>query len=221
MDSQKHKAMLAMGMVGALLLAGCSSASIVSRAEDKSYEPAQTYKFEDEEDSNESVMYQDQVWEGQSPFHLSPDEQSISESALSLNSFDGSNRLESQYMSPDRSAHLSSRMAAGMLNDVFFEYDRFSLRQEAMEALEQNARVLQSGGEWTIMVEGHTDERGTTDYNLVLGERRARVVQQYLKELGVPTSKVRIVSYGKEKPFCQEVNDECRQQNRRVHFVKK
>lgn len=213
MDGQKQQSLLVMGMVGAMLLAGCSSASFVSRSENKSFDSASTYNFEDEESSNQSVMYQDQIWEGQSSFQLPSDEQKISESAITLRSFNGSDLLESEYMSPI--------MGASLLKDVYFEYDRFSLQEEAMDALERNARVLNADKDVTVIVEGHTDERGTMDYNLVLGERRARVVQQYLKELGVPSSKVHIVSFGKEKPFCHGENEDCRKQNRRVHFVQK
>ena len=220
MDEHKHNSLLAFGMVGAMLLTGCSSMSIVSRAEEKSFEPAPVYHFQDDESPNQGVMYQDQIWEGQSSFHLPSDAHNISESAISLHSPDGSDRPVSEY--PSLGSEYSSVMRdAGQLTDVYFEYDRFSLRREAMEALERNAQLLKSGKEWVLMVEGHTDERGTSDYNLVLGERRARVVQQYLKDLGVPTSNLRIVSFGKEKPFCKEANEDCRQQNRRVHFVKK
>jgi len=106
-----------------------------------------------------------------------------------------------------------------MLQDVYFDYDRFMLRDEARKTLENNAMVLKGENGWKLVVEGHCDERGTTEYNLLLGERRAQAVKRYLINLGLPASQVQIVSYGKERPFCSDQSDECRQRNRRAHFV--
>jgi peptidoglycan-associated lipoprotein len=107
----------------------------------------------------------------------------------------------------------------GALGDIYFDFDRFMIRPEAKTQLEVNARLLKQHNDWKLVLEGHCDERGTADYNLVLGERRAQSVKKYLGDLGVPASKLRIVSYGKERPFCSEHSDDCWQQNRRVHFV--
>ena len=82
-----------------------------------------------------------------------------------------------------------------------------------------NADVLKKYATWMITVEGHADERGTAEYNLALGERRANAVKAYLVELGVPSDRITIVSKGKESPFCTESNESCWQQNRRGHFV--
>lgn len=106
-----------------------------------------------------------------------------------------------------------------VLDDVYFDFDRFSIRGDAQMALEANARRLRDDENWTLTIEGHCDERGTIAYNLVLGERRAEAVKKYLQDLGVPGWKINIVSYGKEKPFCQDHNEECWQENRRAHFV--
>ena len=105
------------------------------------------------------------------------------------------------------------------LEDVYFDFDESSLRYDAREALEANARSLQENDGWTLRVEGHCDERGTSAYNMVLGERRAGAVKRYLKNLGVPGFKIDIVSYGKEKPFCSGHDEYCWQENRRAHFV--
>jgi peptidoglycan-associated lipoprotein len=105
------------------------------------------------------------------------------------------------------------------LADVYFDYDRFVIGSEGRKILEANARVLKSKNGWKLFVEGHCDERGTADYNLVLGERRAQAVKKYLQNLGVSASQVQITSYGKERPFCAEHSDACWQQNRRAHFV--
>lgn len=106
------------------------------------------------------------------------------------------------------------------LADVYFDYDKFAIRSDAATALEGNARQLKAQSGWSLLIEGHCDERGTVDYNLVLGEKRARAVKKYLEDLGVPSAKVQITSYGKERPSCAEHSDECWQKNRRAHFVK-
>ncbi|MEW6248776.1 MAG: peptidoglycan-associated lipoprotein Pal [Nitrospirota bacterium] len=105
------------------------------------------------------------------------------------------------------------------LADVFFDFDRFSIRKDAQATLEADARWLKTANGRKVLVEGHCDERGTAEYNLVLGEKRARSVKQYLQELGVPASQIQITSFGKERPFCTEHSDACWQQNRRAHFV--
>ncbi len=106
------------------------------------------------------------------------------------------------------------------LADVYFDYDKFAIRSDAATALEGNARQLKAQSGWSLLIEGHCDERGTVDYNLVLGEKRARAVKKYLQDLGVPSAKVQITSYGKERPSCAEHSDDCWQKNRRAHFVK-
>ena len=105
------------------------------------------------------------------------------------------------------------------LDDVYFDFDRFSVRSDARNALEINALRLQDRDDWTLTIEGHADERGTIAYNLVLGERRAEAVKRYLEDLGLPGYKIDIVSYGKERPFCTDYSEDCWQENRRAHFV--
>lgn len=105
------------------------------------------------------------------------------------------------------------------LTDVFFDYDSFDLDAEARAALARNARLLESEPEIDIVIEGHCDERGTVQYNLALGEKRARETRRYLVSLGIPVDRMEIVSYGKEKPFVQGTGEEVWSQNRRAHFV--
>jgi peptidoglycan-associated lipoprotein len=107
------------------------------------------------------------------------------------------------------------------LGDVFFDYDRFQIRKDAMPLLDANAGWLRTNGNKMVLIEGHCDERGTVAYNLVLGEKRARAAKQYLQDLGVPTSQLQITSYGEARPFCKQQNEDCYQQNRRAHFVVK
>ena len=104
--------------------------------------------------------------------------------------------------------------------DVFFDFDKYAIRSDAAATLVQNAQILQnSNTDSNVLIEGHCDERGTAEYNMVLGERRAQAVKNYLVDLGVPSSRIQIVSYGKERPFCTEHYDACWDQNRRGHFV--
>lgn len=108
--------------------------------------------------------------------------------------------------------------ATKILSDVYFDYDQFALRAETLAALANDARLLQDGLTGPIVIEGHCDERGTHAYNMVLGERRAQAVQRYLKDLGISSDRLQIVSYGKERPFCKEHSEACWQENRRAHF---
>ena len=107
----------------------------------------------------------------------------------------------------------------GLLGDVFFDFDRAELRAEARERLARNARFLMDHPEFVVTIEGHADERGTNDYNLALGERRANAAKDYLSSLGVDGSRMRTLSYGEERPFCGQSNESCWQQNRRAHFA--
>lgn len=107
----------------------------------------------------------------------------------------------------------------GLLGDVFFDFDKYDLKSDARERLAQNARFLLDNPEFVVTIEGHCDERGTNEYNLALGERRANSAKDYLESLGVDSSRLRTVSYGEERPFCTQSNEACWAQNRRAHFV--
>lgn len=120
-------------------------------------------------------------------------------------------------------SNAESQKASGAQNiaDIFFDYDRFSIREDAKQALEADAKYLKTNQNLRIVIEGHCDERGTAEYNMALGERRAQAVQKYLTDLGVVPSQISIISYGKEKPFCTEHSESCWQENRRAHFAAK
>lgn len=105
------------------------------------------------------------------------------------------------------------------LQDVFFGYDQWALSDTGMEALNLDARWLKDHPGAVMKVEGHCDERGTADYNIVLGDKRAKAARSYLIESGVAPKQVAIVSYGKARPFCSDPNESCYQQNRRGHVL--
>ncbi len=106
------------------------------------------------------------------------------------------------------------------VRDAYFDYDKADIRPDARDALSKTADFLKGHPQFKVTIEGHCDERGSTEYNLALGQRRADAVKQYLVSLGVPADRLATVSFGKEKPFCQEHAEPCWQQNRRGHFVK-
>jgi peptidoglycan-associated lipoprotein len=108
---------------------------------------------------------------------------------------------------------------SGILKEVFFVYDRAEIREQDRATLSQNADALKRFDFLLITVEGHCDERGTVEYNLALGERRAKAAHDYLVSLGVPSERLKTVSYGKEVPACAESGEECWQRNRRAHFT--
>jgi len=105
------------------------------------------------------------------------------------------------------------------LSDVFFDYDMSEIRADARGPLQMNADWMKKWTGTQIMLEGHSDSRGTSEYNLALGSRRANTIRDYLVSLGVPTTRITVVSKGKEAPVCSDENEACWQQNRRGHFV--
>lgn len=105
------------------------------------------------------------------------------------------------------------------LQDVFFGYDQWTLSDEGMAALNHDANYLKDHPGAVLRIEGHCDERGTADYNMVLGDKRAKAARNYLAAAGVSHKQVAIVSYGKERPFCFDHDESCYQQNRRGHML--
>jgi len=105
------------------------------------------------------------------------------------------------------------------LGDAFFDYDRSDLSDPVRATLQRDADWMRKWTSTRVLIEGHADERGTSEYNLALGERRASAARGYLVNLGIDLSRISIVSKGKEAPFCAEHNEECWHQNRRGHFI--
>jgi peptidoglycan-associated lipoprotein len=107
----------------------------------------------------------------------------------------------------------------GLIDDVYFDFDRSELRPEATEQLARNADWLRGNAGYVATIEGHCDERGTNEYNLALGERRANAAKSYLVSLGIDGGRLTTISYGEERPVCTESTESCWQRNRRAHFV--
>lgn len=107
----------------------------------------------------------------------------------------------------------------GWIRDAFFDYDAAQLSAQAQEALSMSASWLKSHADYRLLIEGHCDERGTEQYNLALGDRRANQAKEYLSTLGIDASRMKTVSYGEERPFAQGATEDAFKQNRRAHLV--
>src|ERR1022692_3300639 len=105
------------------------------------------------------------------------------------------------------------------MKDVFYDYDSYDVSAQYQQVLQGDARFLQQHKSLKFTIEGHCDERGSTESNLALGDNRANAAKQALAQLGISPDRMRTISYGKEKPFCTESNESCWQQNRRAYFV--
>ncbi len=119
----------------------------------------------------------------------------------------------------DEEAISPEEKAKNIFKDVLFDYDKYSIRPEARPTLDAVSSFLNENMELNVIVEGHCDERGTNEYNLALGEKRAKSTKKYLVSLGVAPSRVIIVTYGEEKTLCSDRTESCWQSNRRAHFV--
>ncbi|HOX26492.1 MAG TPA: peptidoglycan-associated lipoprotein Pal [Candidatus Krumholzibacteria bacterium] len=106
------------------------------------------------------------------------------------------------------------------VEDVFFAYDKYDLDDVAMATLAQNARIFNEHPDVAVLIEGHCDERGTVEYNLALGEKRAKAVRDYLVSLGMGSSRVRVTSYGESRPFALGSDEAAWAKNRRAHFAR-
>lgn len=150
-----------------------------------------------------------------SGFSRNPSEERLAQDGYStaLNSSGNGPRQRAELTKEEKAA-----VEAG-LQDVFFGYDQWTLSDAGMEALNHDAAYLKDHPGTVLKIEGHCDERGTTDYNMVLGDKRAKAARHYLMETGVSPKQIAIVSFGKERPFCVDREESCYQQNRRDHML--
>ena len=118
-------------------------------------------------------------------------------------------------------ATLNERLAR--LEDALFDYDKSTIRPDATTALRDDVNVIRdilvAYPSQKLLIEGHTDERGSEEYNMGLGDRRARSAQEFLQTMGIPTNQLTVISYGKDRPRCTEQTEQCWQQNRRAHIT--
>jgi peptidoglycan-associated lipoprotein len=112
-------------------------------------------------------------------------------------------------------------MAVAALKEVHFDFDKYDIRAEDAKTLDANAAWLKSNADNLVLIEGHCDERGTNEYNLALGERRAKATMNYLVSQGIQANRITIISYGEERPVCNEKTEACWAKNRRANFLVK
>jgi peptidoglycan-associated lipoprotein len=135
------------------------------------------------------------------------------------NSDDFAKGVPPQVEQEDAEARLFSYRPTAELKDVHFEFDRYDLDERSRNVLSENASFLKEHPRVRVEIQGHCDERGTNNYNLALGQRRANSTKRFLKTLGIPETRMHVISYGEEKPFCAESNENCWWRNRRAHFL--
>jgi peptidoglycan-associated lipoprotein len=124
---------------------------------------------------------------------------------------------------PDAATRARIDQLLAKIEDAYFDYDQHTLRPDAIKALASDSTelrdILKDYPDYKLTIEGHCDERGSAQYNMALGEARAESAKNYLVQVGIPTQQLGVVSYGKEKPICQEQDEACWQKNRRIHIV--
>jgi peptidoglycan-associated lipoprotein len=124
-------------------------------------------------------------------------------------------------MSPEVRKNLNERLAR--LEDALFDYDKASIREDARTALREDVSVIRGIlADWPsqkLLIEGHADERGSEEYNMALGDKRARAAQEFLASMGIPNVQLTIVSFGKDRPVCTDKSEDCWQKNRRAHVT--
>jgi peptidoglycan-associated lipoprotein len=128
-------------------------------------------------------------------------------------------QVEDRLLSADLQVVNDELRRRGFAADVYFQYDEATLSDETRDRLSKNADLLKGAPQLVLIIEGHADERGTNEYNLALGERRANAAKDYLTSLGVADGRLRTLSYGEERPVCTESEESCWAQNRRAHMV--
>jgi peptidoglycan-associated lipoprotein len=124
---------------------------------------------------------------------------------------------------PDAVTRARIEELLGRIEDAFFDYDKHTLRPDAIKALQSDStelrNILKDYPDYKLTIEGHCDERGSAEYNVALGEKRAEAAKDYLVQVGIPGDQLHVISYGKEKPVCTDSEEGCWQKNRRIHIV--
>jgi peptidoglycan-associated lipoprotein len=222
--------------VALLGVPGCSKKSVQSGGDTQSSQQSKTAKSESMEGSKSGVgnfpdtSMQSGGGSGLRGLDKNPSEERVASSGGSMDGSGGGmgGSLLAKADTGDASgrqldeirAEQAASAAAG-LRDVFFGYDSWTISDDQRQSLNRDADWMRSNPGAMVKVEGHCDERGTSAYNLVLGEKRAKAVRNYLVELGISANRLSVVSYGKERPSCMEHAESCYQQNRRGHLVVK
>jgi len=147
------------------------------------------------------------------------EERKAAEAAAAVKAAEEARLAREARLAEESQARELAAAAATGLKPIYFDYDRSVVRGDATAVLKANADWLKAHPQARIRIEGNCDERGTKEYNLALGQRRAAGARKYLTDLGVSAGRISLLSYGKEKPSCTDQTEECRQKNRRGDFV--
>jgi peptidoglycan-associated lipoprotein len=231
-------AMAVAASVALLGVSGCSKKSLQSGGDTQTSQQAKTAKSESTEGSRTGVgnfpdtSMQSAGGSGLRGLDKDPSEERVGNGAGAGSSGPGANLGAGSLLAKADTSDTAARQmeeiraeqaastAAG-LRDVFFNYDSWTISDDQRQSLNRDADWMRSNSAAMVKVEGHCDERGTSAYNLVLGEKRAKAVRNYLVELGISANRLSVVSYGKERPSCLDHAESCYQQNRRGHLVVK
>jgi peptidoglycan-associated lipoprotein len=159
---------------------------------------------------------------GCSSKYLSPDHDTTADSDGTV--FDNKEVVDDQVYMGDDEGEISAESEAlskgmAIAQDVLFDYDKYDIRPDARPTLDSVASWMNNNKGFNLTIEGHCDERGTNEYNLALGEKRAKSAMDYLVSIGISSSRIGMITYGEENPVCVEKNEDCWQKNRRDHFV--
>lgn len=127
--------------------------------------------------------------------------------------------IEQPYAKVETTEEIPKYKEEELLKDIYFDYDQYDIRLDAKPILEGIAAWLSKNPKIKLLIEGHCDERGTNEYNIALGDRRAKSARDFLVALGISPDRIEMISYGEEKPVCTEHLEECWSKNRRAHFV--
>ena len=229
-------AMALVASVALLGVAGCSKKSVQSGGDTQSSQQAKTPKGETTDSSKTGVgnfpdtSMQSGGGSGLRGLDKNPSEERVASGLGSSGAGNGmgAGSLLAKADTSDTAARQMEEIraeqaasAAAGLRDVFFGYDSWTISDDQRQSLNRDADWMKSNPSSMVKVEGHCDERGTSAYNLVLGEKRAKAVRNYLVELGISANRLSVVSYGKERPSCMEHAESCYQQNRRGHLAVK
>ncbi len=128
-------------------------------------------------------------------------------------------KIEKAEVAKSEEAEAETPGEEGLFKDIHFDFDKYNIQDAYRSELKSVAAWMRKNSAAKLSIEGHCDERGTNEYNLALGDRRAKAVKDYIVSLGVPSSRIETISFGEEKPLCTEHTEECWAKNRRAHFV--
>ncbi len=199
-QAQYLKVAVMVGLVGILALGGCSKKNVMTTTEGATTEAGPSVSGKSEPGGGGSAPLQG--------FSQGPSEEAVKRQAPLVGKAD----------TAEIAARQAREAAKRQLADIYFAYDKWALSSEGMKNLAQNADFLKENPTVKLLIEGHCDERGSREYNLVLGEKRALETRRYLESLGVKNP-LTVTSYGKERPVCAEHDESCFWKNRRAHLA--